>query len=447
MKKTLLIAIAVVAVAAIAFGVKRLDAMARVGDGYLAKVACSEIFLAGRKAETVMSEDFNDISPLFDFARTNIDQEAKVVSANLWGLGGATASFRPDYGCTLHINGAPDVLPPIERSAGGGAPIEKFPDNALNSAVEKILAQEMANGAANHRALLVTANGRLVAEAYTEGFDASTRFLSWSMAKSVTASMVGVAAQQGLIDIYDRAPVEFWENDDRSAITWNDLLQMQSGLAFNEDYANPLADVNKMLFASRDAGWVAANAPLAHPPSTFWSYSSGTTNLIQRTLRHVLEARGVNYHTFAHNNLFAPIGAESFVIEPDASGTFIGSSFVYATAHDWARMGELYANDGVLNGTRILPEGWSQYVATPAAASDRFYGAHFWLNYDGADGRERYMPDLPQSAYLMAGHEGQYVAIVPEKNIVLIRTGMARGREPMPEIAPVFAKIYAAFDQ
>ncbi|MEZ5895018.1 MAG: serine hydrolase [Parvularculaceae bacterium] len=447
MKKTLPIATALIAVAALALGVKRLDAMARVGDGYLAKIACSEVFVAGRDGETVLSEDFNDISPLFDFVGATIDHETKSVSAKLWGLGAATASYRPDYGCTLHINGAPDALPPIERPAVFAAPIATYDDEDVKSAVAKILVEEMANGAANHRSLLVLANGRLVAEAYADGFDANTPFLSWSMAKSVTATMVGAAVQQGLIDIHDRAPVELWAHDDRAAITWHDLLQMQSGLSFEEDYADPLSDVNEMLFASRDAGMAAASAPLAHAPGTFWSYSSGTTNLIQRTLRHALESRGVNYHSFAYDTVFAPIGAASFIIEPDPSGTFVGSSFVYATARDWARLGELYANDGVWNGTRLLPEGWADYVATPAAASDRFYGAQFWLNYDGADGRERYMPDLPQTTYLMAGHEGQYVAIAPEKNIILVRTGMTRGREPMPEIAPVFAKIYAAFDQ
>ncbi|MCA8888505.1 MAG: serine hydrolase [Parvularculaceae bacterium] len=447
MKKTLLIATALIAVAAMALGVKRLDAMARVGDGYLAKIACSEVFVAGRDGETVLSDDFNDISPLFDFVSTNIDHEARSVSANLLGLGAATASYRPDYGCTLHIGGAPDALPAIERFFATDSPIEPYEDEDIKSMIAKILAEEMANGAANHRSLLVLANGRLVAEAYADGFDANTPFLSWSMAKSVTATMIGAAVQQGLIDIHDRAPVELWAHDDRAAITWNDLLQMQSGLAFEEDYADPLSDVNEMLFASRDAGMAAANAPLAHAPGTFWSYSSGTTNLIQRTLRHVLESRGVNYHAFAYDNIFAPLDATSFVIEPDPSGTFIGSSFVYATARDWARLGDLYAKDGVWNGTRILPEGWADYVATPAAASDRFYGAQFWLNYEGFDGRRRYMPALPQSTFLMAGHEGQYVAILPEENIVIVRTGMTRGREPMPEIAPVFAKIYAAFDQ
>ncbi|HBS30419.1 MAG TPA: serine hydrolase, partial [Parvularcula sp.] len=124
--------------------------------------------------------------------------------------------------------------------------------------------------------------------------------------------------------------------------------------------------------------------------------------------------------------------------------TFIGSSFMYATARDWAKLGLFYLNDGVVEGERILPEGWSRYVATPASASDGFYGAQFWLNNPGTDGRTKYMPGVPDDAYLMAGHEGQYVLIVPDKRVVIVRTGMTRGEEPMPHVAPVFAAIYAA---
>jgi CubicO group peptidase (beta-lactamase class C family) len=114
------------------------------------------------------------------------------------------------------------------------------------------------------------------------------------------------------------------------------------------------------------------------------------------------------------------------------------------TARDWAKLGLLYLNDGVADGVRLLPEGWSAYVARPASASDGFYGAQFWLNHPGADGRPKYMPGVPEDAYLMAGHEGQYVLIVPDRRLVVVRTGMTRGAEPMPIVAPVFAAIYAA---
>jgi CubicO group peptidase (beta-lactamase class C family) len=265
------------------------------------------------------------------------------------------------------------------------------------------------------------------------------------MAKSVTAAMAGAAAHGGFLEIGVPAPVREWEGDvERAAITWNDLLQMQSGLAFTEIYGDPNADAPRMLFRARDAGAVAAKKPLLHPPGAHWSYSSGTTNLLQRTLRETLEGNDMGYHAFARDHLFEPLGMASAVLEPDSSGTFIGSSFMYATARDWAKLGLLHLNDGVAGGQRLLPEGWVAYVTKPAAASDGFYGAQFWLNYPGKDGRPKYMPGVPDEAYLMAGHEGQYVLIVPDKRLVIVRTGMTRGAEPMPLVAPTFAAIYAA---
>jgi CubicO group peptidase (beta-lactamase class C family) len=319
-------------------------------------------------------------------------------------------------------------------------------DDVDYEGVEAALDAAFADETATTRAILVVKDGAVVAERYAEGFSAATPFLSWSMAKSVTAGMVGAAVLKGEIDIDEPAgaPERYSPGDPRFAIVWRDLLQMQSGLAFNEDYGDPNSDVSKMLFRARDAGSVAAKKKLIHEPGTFWDYSSGTTNLIQRSLRDALEADGIDYHSYAREALFEPIGAASFVLEPDASGTFIGSSFMYATARDWAKLGLLYLNDGVHDGVRLLPERWSRTVATPAAASDGFYGAQFWLNRPGTDGRPKYMPGVPDDAYLMAGHEGQYVLIIPDKRLIIVRTGMTRGTPAMPVVAPTFAAIYAA---
>ena len=450
MKRWGLIAAAgVVAAGAGAFAL--IDPMAGVGAGYVAKVACSEIFLAGRDPVVVQKVDFNDISPVLERVRLNIDQANKSVAASVAGLGRTKAVYRDGYGCTLVRGDAPEKTPPLppfadkplpEALAGSPTMRNDTDYDAINRAIDAAFADE----AAATRAILVVKDGEVVAERYAEGFTADTPFLSWSMAKSVTASMVGAAVLRGFIDVETAAPVAEWRNDEaRKAITWNDLLQMQSGLAFDETYEDPKSDVSKMLFRARDAGGVAARKKLAHPPGSYWAYSSGTTNLLQRTLRETLEANDVGYHAFARDALFEPIGAASFVLEPDSSGTFIGSSFVYATTRDWAKLGLLYLNDGVVGGVRLLPEGWSDYVAKPAAASDRFYGAQFWLNLPGADGRAKYMPDVPDDAYLMAGHEGQYVLIAPDKNLVIVRTGMTRGREPMPIVAPTFGAIHAAF--
>lgn len=445
MKSAGLIAAALV-VAGGAYGAHRADGMIGVGAGYMAKVACSEIFVAGRDSAAVTGGDFNAISPVLERVRLKIDQRNKSVSASAFGLGGAKAIYRDGYGCTLVRGGAPEILPAlpavvdIPLAEDGGAR-EDIDYAAVNAAIRNALDDA---GSAT-RAILVVKDGAVIAEGYAAGFDAGTPFLSWSMAKSVTATMVGAAVNQGFLSLSDPAPVAEWAKDKaRAAITWNDLLQMQSGLAFTEIYEDPNSDVSRMLFRARDAGGVAARKKLDHQPGTYWSYSSGTTNLIQRTLRDTLEANDIGYHAFARQSVFAPIGAPGFTLEPDSSGAFIGSSFVYATTRDWAKLGLLYLNDGVARGVRILPEGWSRYVATPASQSDGFYGAQFWLNNPGTDGRAKYMPGVPDDAYLMAGHEGQYVLIVPDKNLVIVRTGMTRGKEPMPIVAPTFAAIYAA---
>ncbi len=443
----LIAAAGVIAAGVIAFA--RIEPMAGVAAGYMAKIACSEIFLAGRDARQVLSGEFENISPALDRVRLKIDSDEKSVSGSIAGVGASKAVYRDGYGCTL-VRGAPTPLPELapiadrplpEAFAGTPSARTDVDYDGLGAALDAAFANE----AAATRAILVVKDGAVIAERYADGFSAQTPFLSWSMAKSVTATMIGAAMMRGFVDLGEPAPVADWKQDDpRAAITWNDLLQMQSGLAFSEIYEDPASDVMQMLFRARDAGGVAARKKLIHPPGAHWDYSSGTTNLIQRTLRETLEGNDAGYHSFARDALFAPLGAASFTLEPDASGTFVGSSFVYATSRDWAKLGLLYLNDGVNEGVRLLPEGWSRHVAEPAAASDGEYGAQFWLNRPGADGRQKYMPGVPDDAYLMSGHEGQYVLIIPDKRLVIVRTGMTRRTEPIPLAAPIFAAIYAA---
>lgn len=449
MNRGVMIAAALAVAAAGAFAYVKADNYAGVGAGYMAKIACSEIFLADRDALAVLDGEFDGISPVFERIALTIDSDRKSVASSLYGLGAAKAVYRDGYGCTLKrgaLAGLPPLAPvadkPLPEAFAGTARMRNDIDYA---AIEAALDAAFADERAATRAILVVKDGAAVAERYAPGFSRETPFLSWSMAKSMTATMAGAAVHQGFLDLDAAPPVREWEGDaGRAAITWNNLLQMQSGLAFSEIYDDPGADAPQMLFRARDTGAAAARKPLIHPPGAHWSYSSGTTNLLQRALRETLEANDMGYHAFARDHIFAPLGMASAVLEPDASGTFIGSSFMYATARDWAKLGLLYLNDGAANGDRLLPEGWSLYASAPAAASDGFYGAQFWLNRPGADGRPNYVPGVPDDAYMMAGHEGQYVLIAPDKRLVIVRTGMTRGVEPMPLVAPTFAAIYAA---
>lgn len=450
MKKFLLAGGAVILAVAV-YGAFGADRLAGVAAAYKAKTLCSEVFVAGRKALEVEASDFQDLHPALVKARVTISANEDAVHGSLYGLGRATATFRAGHGCTIEAGGPPAALAPVQPVAPT-AWAESLPQSPLllrrvdYAAMEAALDAAMQDSKARHRALLVVVDGRIVAERYGDGFDAAVPFLSWSMAKSVTATIVGAAALHGLVDIGSPAPAPEWSKDARrAAITWNDLLRMQSGLEFSEEYENPASDVNRMLFASRDAGMVAAKKKLAHDPGARWYYSSGTSNLLARSLRQALAARDLDYTQFARDAVFAPIGAASFVLEPDSAGTHVGSSFVYATVRDWAKLGQLYLQDGVWEGKRVLPEGWADYVSNPTAPSDGEYGAHFWLNQDGAE-RRRFVPGLPQSVYYMAGHEGQYVFVIPDKNAVIVRLGQTRGAVPIDVAGPVAAQLYAAID-
>lgn len=437
------------AAAALIYAGVAADRMLRIASGYKAKIACSEIFVAGRDAREVIDKEFAGMDPAMEQVSVSVKRGAALVRAGgPFGLGAVRAVYRPGYGCTIASGGRVAALP--DAPAGvAPAPWEEAPDGSIprvdDAALDAALTRAFAGNDAGHRAVLVAVDGRIVDERYADGFSADTPFLSWSMAKSVTATLFGAAAMRGLVDADSPAPVPEWDGDAaKSAITWNDLLQMQSGLAFGERYDEVRSDANRMLFEKADAGGFAVRMPVEPEPGEVWSYSSGTSNILARTLAQVLSGEGTDIYSFARSALLAPLGAASVVLEPDASGNVVGSSFMYATARDWARLGQLYLQDGVWNGERLLPEGWTDYVSTPAAASDNQYGAHLWLNRDGANGRERFFPGVSEETYFFAGHEGQYVFIVPGKNMVIVRTGMTRGRNAMQAVGPLIAGIYAA---
>lgn len=447
-----LIGVILIGLGVLAYSSVKLDRLARIGAGYKAKIACSEIFLAGRDADTVARTEFAGMDPIMQQIGLRVDEDAKTTrAAGPLGLGQARAVYRDGYGCTLINGGRVSALPELEpapASAPWTIAAQGSPDAVARvdyAALDGALDVAFASNDIGNRAVLVAVDGKIVAERYAEGFSAETPFLSWSMAKSVTATMFGAAALQGLVDIEDLAPAPLWENDPvRSQITWDDLMQMQSGLEFEEIYENPRSTVSRMLFEAADAGAVAMRMPAAHEPGDAWYYSSGTSNIIAKLLRETLQRADINDQAFAREALFEPIGANGFTLEPDASGVFVGSSFAYASVRDWARLGQLYLQDGVWAGTRILPEGWSDYVAAPALQSDNQYGAQFWLNRDGEDDRARFFKALPEDVYMMSGHEGQYVLIIPSKNAVIVRTGMTRGRNATEAVEPLVTALFNA---
>lgn len=267
-------------------------------------------------------------------------------------------------------------------------------------------------------ALAIVQGGRLVFERYGEGYGPDRTYPSWSKAKSITQALVGIAVGDGKLDVMAPAGVPEWAGDERSEITLDQLLRMSSGLKWLEEYLpDQPSDVIAMLFGDGkdDVAGFAAGFPLAHPPGGFFYYSSGTTNIVARRLAEAIGASGEGFEAFMRERLFAPIGMASPAPKFDAAGTFIGSSFCFCTARDFARFGLLYLRGGVWDGTRILPEGWVDYARTPTwqqpEAADDPYGAHWWLGIAG-DG-----------SFSANGYDGQYTVCVPDLDMVLVRHG------------------------
>ena len=223
--------------------------------------------------------------------------------------------------------------------------------------------------------------GRIIAERYAAGIGPEMPLAGWSMSKSVMNALVGVLVRDGRLAVDAPAPIPKWQHagDTRARITLDQLLRMSSGLRFEENQNSPRSDVMRMLFGVGDIAEFVTSRDSAFAPGTHWEYSNASSNIIAVAIRNVLSDRGT-YLAFPKRALFDAAGMSSAVLETDAAGTFIGSSYMYATARDWARFGMLYLRDGVWNGTRILPPGWVAYTRTPAPADEaKRYGAHFWL--------------------------------------------------------------------
>lgn len=413
MKKTLRV-IGVMLLAAILGGCIYLNSLMPIITGYAAKNLASAVFVSGRDAADVEALDLH--FSFIRFTRNKVDYENKTVTSRfLWGK--STAVYREGCGVTLLRGAEADEL----RKQSYPLPVETTPlvpipmgDYTLRADLEPIAKALVDDRTYNGHpfAFVVLHQGKLVAERYDKGIHADTKLLSWSMAKSFTNAITGLMVGDGMVDIHAPMDIPEWQNDDRKTITLNDLLQMQSGLEWNEDYG-ARSDVNLMLHREQDMGQFALDKPLEHEPGTFWYYSSGSTNIVMRYLRGQF-ASDEAFLSYIRTRLFAPLGIRNAVFEQDMSGTPVGSSYVYVTARDFARFGQLYLDEGCVDSLRVLPEGWVEYTATPNADSQGSYGAFFWLN----KGKE--LPDAPEDMFYCNGHDGQRIFIIPSKELVVV---------------------------
>jgi CubicO group peptidase (beta-lactamase class C family) len=405
-----------------------IDSLLPIITGYAAKNLASAVFVAGRDKSEMESADLN-----FSFIRftdNEVDEDAKTVTSRfLWRK--AKALYREGFGVTLIRDSDEEKLRtavyPNAISPGYSQDTLAWPTgNIIKDTVSGIdtealkrvtgtLIDDSGSYNGNAYGFIVVHKGVIAAESYKPQFNRNTRFLSWSMAKSFTNALTGILVGQGKLDLNKPAGVAEWADDERRSITLNDLLQMQSGLKWNEDYGNR-SSVNVMLHCEGDMAGFAIDQPSEFPSGTKWYYSSGTSNIVSFLLRKQF-VNDTLYYQFIHKELFNKIGMPDAVMETDPSGTIVGSSYLYATVRDYARFGLLYLNDGVFNNERILPEGWVKYTVTPASDSKGGYGAFFWLNRGGK------YPSAPPDMFSCEGHDGQKIFIIPSKDLVVVVVG------------------------
>lgn len=429
MKKVLLIICAVLLVVLIGVGIY-LNPLLPIITGYAAKGLASGVFLSEREQEDIEAVDLN--FSFLKFTKNKVDHENKTVTSRfLWHK--SEVVYDEDYGCTivrdftkeeildrppLLYESTTDLREDISWPAGDkidNSYIEGVDYTLLSDAVDNAFGNEIPY--LGTRALIVVYKDKLIAEQYADGFDTSTRMLSWSMAKSYINALIGILSKQGKVDINDPILMPGWDKDERASITWENMMHMSSGLEWDENYGNE-SDVNVMLHKVGDFGSFTANKMSVVQPNTVWNYSSGSTNLVCLKMKDLFKSEA-EYYNFPYTFLFQKIGMNSAVFETDAAGTYVGSSYIYATARDFARFGMLYLNDGNWLGEQILPEGWVEYTTTTVEASEGEYGSSFCLNLSGE------YPDAPKDTYSCEGHDGQFIFIIPSKDLVVVRLGFS----------------------
>lgn len=406
-----------------------------IGLAYKAKTLCSEFFVSGRHLDEILPDlAVDDLRPL-RVVRAGVDTAEGVTTARFL-MATRSASLNPGFGCTLSpkppdvATGRPQELPvQLARPQFDAASMPISESLETRRALDLVLDEAFSDAGNRYskrtRAIVVLHRGHIVAERYAPGIYAHTPLAGWSMTKSVLNALVGVAVRTGILVLDEPAALKAWgaPGDSRAPITVSDLLRMSSGLVFDEDQESASSDVLRMLYEVPDMAQFASSKPLAATPASTWKYSTGTSIILSQVLRERLGDR--TYHSFPRIALFEPLGLTQATLELDAAGTFVAGSYMYATAREWARFGQLFLQDGVWQNQRILPEGWVAYTRTPAPAdSQSSYGAHFWLStpeeYRGPAAQ------LPSDVFHAAGHEAQFVTIVPSRDVVIVRLGKTR---------------------
>lgn len=427
--------------------------------GYKAAFTCSAHFNAGRSLEQIAGDELHRIYPDYREAFAAlpdavIDKDKKTVSVKFAdGAPPRIAKWRPHLGCAQLPSGAgaelaaqlPKAKVRMTRDKVIPLPVVDAEEATLAAAVAKAFDRRTYGEGTETTATLVIKDGVIVAERYREGFDAETSQRTWSVAKSIAATVIGAAVHDGVISVDEPANLSVWlsPGDPRAGITIENLLHMSSGLD-SGPAGNRTDDV---YFGGGLVIDHALSRRLVAEPGARWRYANNDTMIALRALREKMDDDEA-FLRFPFEKMLYPIGMRNTYLETDWNGDFILSSQVWTTARDLARLGLLYLNDGVWEGKRILPEGWADYVAAPAPVqpgprtdgSPRSgYGAQFWL-YDESWG-------LPKGTYAAIGNRGQFLFIVPERNILIVRRGFDDNGGARFDVVRFAADILAAIPE
>lgn len=434
--------IAIALVSALVFGAGlafRPDQAIRTATATVAHDLCSATFVTGADPAQFFAENVKPRLGVGGFLGTvmsySVDRkEGAVEASTAFGSWPSRAVVRPGYGCVLEHGQMPVAsVDPVTPHPGAailpsiaGDHVVTPTSSDLTAALDVEFDAALSGGKRHTSGVVIMHRGRVIAERYATGYGPQTPLLGFSMTKSTIATLIGVAVQQGKIKLSDPAPIAEWQSpgDPRREITIEQLMRMDSGLDLDEN-ASGFDLSTQVVYLNDDVSAAAARTSLKAPPGTRWSYSGGSTSLLARALTDAVGGTGTAVQRFARINLFDKLGMNDVTLEMDASGTPIGAHYMLAPARDWARMGELYRNDGIVAGTRILPAGWSTLVSTPTLDSD--YGAGWWTARSEGDSA-RFAPRLkaagvPSDTYYALGNMGQYLAVIPSRDLVIVRIG------------------------
>lgn len=420
--KRILLVLAVLLIIVVVYNYPKLNIL----SGYSAKNTASSIFVANRTLQFTDTTD-NNFSPI-DLATDHIDVEKNYATSSAFGLLTRKAIYREGLGTVLTLEKSDETAEYLQPKRAKADNITPYPYgngkqkdtifsnidyDKLNDAVSSMFSKTNKT-----RAVVVVYKDQIIAEKYDTGFDENSKILGWSMTKSITGTLFGVLEHQGKMDVQQKAPIESWQNDERKEITIHNLLQMNSGLEWDENYET-ISDATTMLFLSRDMTKTQAEKELVGKPNESWNYSSGTTNLLSGILRKQFN-KHQEYLDFWYTDLIDKIDMNSMIIEADLEGNYVGSSYAWATPRDWAKLGLLYLHKGNWNGEQVFSESWVDYATQPAPTSDGWYGAQIWLNAG-----KRY-PSVPTNMLSFDGYQGQNVYILPDQDLVVVRMGLTK---------------------